>query len=121
PEDRFPSLKEMGIALLPFTSDRAREHWRPEFQGRPARTGPPAARRATDPPPAFTADDQTVVDDLLAESHMAVLRASSSKIPVPRQEFHSLWDDDEKTEFTEINKLLDQLPPDVREVMTRWR
>ncbi len=121
PGDRFPSLKEMGIALLPFASERAREHWKPEFQGRPARGGTPEVRRSSDPHAAFATDDQTMVDDQLAENHLAVLRASSGKMPVPRHALPSLWDDDEKTEFTEINDLLSKLPPDVREVMTRWR
>ncbi|MEZ4371552.1 MAG: serine/threonine-protein kinase [Polyangiaceae bacterium] len=120
PDQRFPTLREMGLAMLPFASGRAQDHWRPEF----TQVKPPSeqlARRATDPPPGFADDDQTVVDDLLAASHLAELRASDPRMPAQKPVFHSLWDDDEKTEFTEINRLLDQLPPDVREVMTRWR
>ncbi|MCA9647583.1 MAG: hypothetical protein KC492_43135 [Myxococcales bacterium] len=106
--------------MLPFASTRAQDHWRPEF----TQVKPPSeqlARRATDPPPGFAVDDQTVVDDLLAAGHLAELRASDPRMKAEKPVFHSLWDDDEKTEFTEINRLLDQLPPDVREVMTRWR
>lgn len=31
-EDRFPGMRELGVALLPFASDRARVIWAPSFQ-----------------------------------------------------------------------------------------
>lgn len=39
-EDRYPSMRALGEALLPFASDRARMIWSPTFSGTGARAAP---------------------------------------------------------------------------------
>lgn len=34
PDERFPTMRDLGAALLPFASERARLIWAPTFQGR---------------------------------------------------------------------------------------
>ncbi|MBX3183842.1 MAG: serine/threonine protein kinase [Polyangiaceae bacterium] len=115
PAHRYPNLEELALALLPFTSTRAQEHWRPEFAGtdsvklRVQR----AADIALSDAPAITHRE---TDELISEEVLGGPLSDAA----PTKPHAPLWDDDE-TGVTEISQLLPQLPPDVQAVMTRWR
>ncbi len=126
PARRYPSLEELALALLPFSSTRAQEQWRPEFAGTDSIKL--RVRRATDiasSTPEITDRDAEALDasapgeaggasePSLSATTRAILSAAPTEPHAPR------WDDDETV--TEISQLLPQLPPDVQEVMTRWR
>ncbi|MEZ4370519.1 MAG: serine/threonine-protein kinase [Polyangiaceae bacterium] len=91
PEARFGSLGKLARAILPFASERAQTYWGAEFD-----------EQATAPPISVRQED-----------------LGRGKLELPRAELASLWDDGDD-DVTDITQLLPELPPELRQVMTRW-